>query len=83
MKVPKQKAKKGAPSKPHEPLDARDLADVQPMIEQLGVIVAHVREAWYDDEVEDGLKRLHEARAQLELFRRLASGHYDRVLSEL
>jgi hypothetical protein len=58
----------------------QELEDVEPLKNRVAVIAAHVREAWFDDEINHALATLANVNYYLDAFAVLARAHRDRVI---
>jgi hypothetical protein len=58
----------------------RELEDVDPIKEEIATLAAHVRDAWFEDEINRGLATLAQVNYYLDHFAVLAQAHRDRVV---
>jgi hypothetical protein len=78
--IPKQH-RKMPPSSDHGDYEQyRELEDVEPLKDKIAALAAHVREAWYDDEINRALANLANVNYYLDAFAILARAHRDRVI---
>jgi hypothetical protein len=59
-----------------------ELEDVEPLKDKISTLAAHVRDAWFDDEINRALATLANVNCYLDSFALLAQAHRDRVIGQ-